>query len=173
MTAQPKKYLEAGKLTKPQGLKGEMRMQLYCDGADVVDSLEFLYMGEEKKPLEVEYCRPLKGSMAAVKLVEIGSATEAEQFANAMLYLDRDDLELDDGVWFISDLIGLKVYDADSGELYGEIDDVLQYSGSSDVYSMKTPEGKQLLFPSIPDVVIDTDIEAGKMIIRPLEGLFE
>ena len=46
-------------------------------------------------------------------------------------------------------------------------------TGANDVYTIRTPDGKQLLFPAIGDVVIETDPEQGIMRIRPLEGLFE
>ncbi len=170
--AEREKYLEAGKLTKAHGIKGEMRFQLYCDSAYVADSLETLYMGKEKAPVSVEYCRPLKGNMSVIKLAEINSANEAEQYVGTMLYLDRNDLQLGEDVWFISDLIGVSVYDADTGRLYGVIDDVLQ-NGGADVYSVKTPEGRQLLFPAISEIIVSTVIEDKIMRIRPIEGLFD
>ena len=46
-------------------------------------------------------------------------------------------------------------------------------NGASDVYSMKQPDGSELMFPCIDEVVIKTDIEAGEMLIRPLKGLFD
>ena len=46
-------------------------------------------------------------------------------------------------------------------------------TGAKDVYTIRPPEGKQLLFPAIGDVVVETDLEQGIMRIRPLEGLFD
>ena len=46
-------------------------------------------------------------------------------------------------------------------------------NGAADVYSIKTPSGKQLMFPAIPEVLLDVDIDGGEMTIRPLDGLFE
>ena len=90
-----------------------------------------------------------------------------------VLYMDRDDVELDDGCYFIQDLIGLRVVDADTGKEWGVIRDVLQ-TGANDVYSIwNAQEKKEYLAPAIPDVVLDTDIEAGVMTIRPLKGLFD
>ena len=64
------------------------------------------------------------------------------------------------------------VYDQDTNECYGVICDVSQ-TGANDVWHIKTEQGKQLLIPSIPDVVKSVDIDNGKVIIKPLEGLFE
>ena len=87
-------------------------------------------------------------------------------------YLDREDAELEEGLYFIQDIIGLTVKDADSGIVYGKITDVYQ-NGASDVYSIRREDGTELMFPCIDEVVLKTDIDAGEMIIRPLPGLFE
>ena len=80
-------------------------------------------------------------------------------------------MELEEGVYFIQDLIGLSVLDADSGEVYGELTDVLQ-TGANDVYEVTGTE-RTILIPAIPDVIIETNLEAGTMRIRPLEGLLD
>ena len=53
-------YLEMGKITKTQGLKGEVRMQYYCDSPDLVEEFDTLYMGKDKTPVEIERSRYLK-----------------------------------------------------------------------------------------------------------------
>ena len=63
-------------------------------------------------------------------------------------------------------------FDADSGKCYGRVDDIYQ-NGTADVYSVRTPGGAQLMFPAIPEVLLNTDIEAGRITIRPLDGLFD
>jgi 16S rRNA processing protein RimM len=70
----------------------------------------------------------------------------------------------------VADLIGLTVKDADTGEVYGRLSDVLQ-TGGRDVYVIKGE--RELLFPAIPEVVVSVDIAGGEMLIRPLEGLFD
>ena len=83
----------------------------------------------------------------------------------------RDDLELDEDTYFIQDLIGIEVSDADSGFVYGKITDVMQ-TGANDVYVVQGKD-REYLVPAIPEVVITTDIDENTMTIRPLEGLFE
>ena len=70
------------------------------------------------------------------------------------------------------DIIGLEVVDADDGTVYGKVDEIYQ-NGGADVYSIKTSDGKQLMFPAIPEVLINTDVDNGKIEIRPLDGLFD
>ena len=85
--------------------------------------------------------------------------------------MHRDDLELDEGTYFIQDLIGLEVRDADSDKVYGKITDVMQ-TGANDVYVIKGDE-REYLVPAIADVIISTDVDEGFMTIRPLDGLFD
>lgn len=167
-----KRFLEIGKITKTQGLKGEVRVQFYCDSADVIADFETLYLKKGEEELEVEYCRPVKNDIVVMKFVGVDSVEEAQKYIGKMLYMDREEVELPEDTWFVQDLIDLEVIDADNGKVYGKIDDVLQ-NGPTDVYSIKTPEGKQLLFPAIPEILLETDIDGGKMIIRPLPNLFE
>ena len=166
-----KRFLEAAKITKPVGLRGEMRAQLYCDGCQLLTEFD-LYLGREHKPVRVISAAPLKNDMCKIKIEGVSTVEETQALVGKMLYLDREDAELPEDTWFIADLIGLPVYDADSGQLYGKVEEILQ-NGPADVYSIKTGEGKQLFFPAIPEVLIDVDVEGEKIVIRPLEGLFD
>ena len=166
-----KQYLETGKIVATQGLKGEFRVQYYCDSAEVICSFDRLFLGKEKQEFEVTNARPHK-TLAILKLKGIDTVEQAKTLVGKMLYMNRDDAELPEDVYFIQDLIGLTVKDADSGKIYGKIDDVYQ-NGAADVYSIKTEKGGQLMFPAIPEVLLKVDIDGGEMIIRPLDGLFE
>jgi 16S rRNA processing protein RimM len=88
-----------------------------------------------------------------------------------VLYLDRRDVKLPKGQYFIRDLIGLTVVDADTGEEYGKLTDV-SATGANDVYHLDY-HGREVLIPVIPPVVIEVDIDGGVVRIRPLEGLFD
>ena len=105
------------------------------------------------------------------KIEGIDTPEAAEKLRNKVLYMHRDDLELDEDTYFIQDLIGLEVRDADTDRVYGKIADVMQ-TGANDVYVIKG-EDREYLVPAIGDVVISTDIDGGVMTIRPLDGLFD
>ena len=167
-----KKYLEIGRITKLQGLKGDVRVQYYCDDPDMLCEFETLYLGREYKPVTPDRVRYLKSDVCVLKLQGIDTPEDAEKLIGKILYFDRSDAELPEDTWFIQDVIGLSVYDADTGKCYGKVDNVYQ-NGAADVYSIKTPSGAQLMFPSIPEVLLETDLDEGKIIIRPLEGLFD
>ena len=48
---------------------------------------------------------------------------------------------------------------------------VIMETGANDVYTVKQADGKEFLIPAIPQVVIETDVDNGKMFIRPLEEI--
>ena len=98
---------------------------------------------------------------------------EAHKLIGKILYLDRDQLELEEGTYFIADLIGMKVVDADDPEkVYGTLTEVSQ-TGANDIYHVRFADGVTHYVPAIPQVVVKTDVEGKTMVIRPLKGLFE
>ena len=84
--------------------------------------------------------------------------------------MNRKDAGLDDGQYFIADLLGCNVYDADSNKHLGIIGDVSQ-TGANDVWHIKQGDTEYLI-PCIDEVVINVDIENEKVVIRPLKGIF-
>jgi len=165
-----KEYLEAGKIVNIHGIKGEVKIMPYCDSPELLCEFDRLFLGKSLKEIYIERSRVQK-NIIICKIEGVDTPEEAEKLRNKMLYMHRDDLELDENTYFIQDLIGMTVKDADTGKTYGIIDDVFQ-TGANDVYSIKS-ENKSYLIPAIADVVISTDIESDVMTIRPLEGLFD
>lgn len=166
-----KQYLEIGKIVNVHGLRGDVKVVPWCDDPEFLCEFDTLYLGKEYKPMEVTAARLQKNNVL-LHLKGVETVEEAEKLRNQVLYMDRDEVELEEGVYFIQDLMGLVVLDADSGESYGKLTDVLQ-TGANDVYEVRDETGKTVLIPAIPDVVLETDLAAGVMRIRPLEGLFD
>ena len=168
-----KRFLEIGKITNVHGLHGEVKVYPWCDDAAFLCSFDTLYADKAgQKPVEILRAR-VQQNMVILQLAGCETREQAEAMRNTILYMDRDDVELEEGCYFIQDLIGLRVLDADSGKEWGVIRDVMQ-TGANDVYSIyNEQEKKEYLAPAIPEVVLDTNIEAGTMTIRPLKGLFD
>lgn len=166
-----KQFLEIGKIVATQGIRGEVRVQYYCDSAEVLCDFDTLYLDKGKTEMHITRAFPHK-NVVVLKFEGIDKIEQAQPFVGKILYLDRDDAELEEGLYFIQDIIGLTVKDADTGEIYGKISEVYQ-NGASDVYSIKKEDGRELLFPCIDEVVLDIDVDGGEMIIRPLPGLFD
>lgn len=165
-----KQYLEAGKIVTTHGIKGEIKIMPYTDYPELLCEFDRLFLGKNHEEINVERSRVFK-NMVIAKLEGYDTPEVAEKLRNKILYMHRDDLELDEDTYFIQDLIGIEVSDADSGFVYGKITDVMQ-TGANDVYVVQGKD-REYLVPAIPEVVITTDIDENTMTIRPLEGLFE
>ncbi len=165
------KFLEVGKIVTVHALKGEVKIAPWCDSPDFICEFDYLYLDKKgSKILDVEHSRVFK-NMVIAKFEGIDTVEQAQMLRDKILYISRDDVELDEDTYFIRDLIGIKVVDKDTGKEYGVIKDVFQ-TGANDVYTIKGEE-REYLIPAIPDVVYSTDIENKIMLITPLKGLFE
>ncbi|MCL2857012.1 MAG: ribosome maturation factor RimM [Oscillospiraceae bacterium] len=166
-----KQYLESGKIVSTHGLRGEVRVQPWCDGPGFLLEFETFYMDGGKTSVEVEGARVHK-NLLILKIAGVDDIDAAAALRGKVLYIDRKDAPMEEGEHFIQDLMGLRVLDADTGQEYGKLTDVL-HTGANDVYELTGEQGEKKLVPAIPDVIIEIDIEGGAMRIRPLEGLFE
>jgi 16S rRNA processing protein RimM len=165
-----KTFLEAGKIVNTHGIRGEVKIIPYCDSPELLAEFDRLFIGKNHEEIIIERSRVFKNTVIA-KLKGFDTPEAAEKLRNKILFMHRDDLELDENTFFIQDLIGMLVKDADSDFTYGEITDVMQ-TGANDVYVIKG-EDREYLVPAIPDVVVSTDIDSNIMLIRPLDGLFD
>lgn len=163
-----KKQLEIGEIVTVFGLKGEVKVMPWCDYPDML--CEFNSFNIDSKEIKVESAR-IQKNMGIIRFEGYTTVEQAQTLRGKILFVDRDSMQLPENSYFIQDLIGLEVSDADSGKIYGKIKDVLQ-TGANDVYVISDGE-REILVPAIPDVVISTDIDNEKMLIRPLKGLFD
>lgn len=159
--------LQAGKIINTHALKGDMRIYPYCDSAEFICEVKRLYI--DGQGYKVTAARVHKGQ-ALVHLKGIDKIEDAEALVGKLIYFDKKDVELDDGQYFIDDIIGLIVEDIDTGEVYGKVTDVFP-TGANDVFEVSGE--RTLLVPKIDEVVLDIDLKNGVIKIRPLQGLFE
>lgn len=166
-----KDYLEIGKITSTHGIRGEMRVQPWCDSPEFMKNFKTLYLDKNgTKPLKVS-CRP-NGNMVIMKVTGIETVEEASKYRDKILFMKRSDAKLPEGKYFIQELIDCKVIDADDeNKVYGVLTDVSQ-TGANDVWHITNEKGEYLI-PAIPPVVIDTDVVSGLIKIRPLRGIFD
>ena len=160
--------LKAGKIVNTHSLRGEVRIFPYCDDADFLCEFDVLYINGE--PKEVVSARVHKGQ-ALIKFEGVNDINMAEALVGSIVFIDKDDIELEEGRYFIEDLKGCEVFDVESGECYGKVTNVIQ-TGANDVFEV-TLDGKSVLVPKIDDVVKEIDIDRKRIVIKVLKGLFE
>lgn len=166
------KYMEAGRIVGTHGIKGELRMEPWCDSAEFLTQFKTFYWDSEgNEQVKVVSSRPHK-TLLLIKLETVDSATLGDILRGKVLYFDRNDIKLPEGRYFVQDMMGLSVCDADTGVCYGQLTDVFR-TGANDVYQVTSQDKKEYLVPAVASVIISTDIAAGKMLIRPIRGIFE
>lgn len=166
-----KQFLETGKITGTHGLKGEVRVQSWADSPDFLAEFDELYLDKGEKKLKIKTARVHK-NMLIIKIDGVDNIDDAEKLRNKIIYMNRDDVELADGIYFIQDLIGLDVLNDENGEKIGILDEV-SGTGANDVYHVKTDAGKVYLIPAIPDVIKEISPEEGFIRIFKMKGLFD
>ncbi len=168
-----KDYLELGQIVGTHGVKGEIRINPWCDSPDFAKKFKSVYFDSlGRDNVKVVSSRP-HGNIILMKLENVNTVEEAQALRNKILYIKRADAKLPQGSWFIEELIGCKAYDADDGnKLYGTVTDVLS-TGANDVWQITDNNGQEYLIPSIKEVVIDVDVAENTVKIRPLKGIFD
>ena len=167
-----KTYIDTGKIVNTHGLRGDVKLEIWSDEPEIFFEIENLYLDSEgKQILTIENIRTQK-NMFLVKFEGIDTVEQAEKLRNKIVYIHRDDIPLEEGEYLVQDLLGSTVADADSGKEYGKLVDIT-YNGASDIYHIKFADGKIQLCPAIDEVLVETDVEAKLIKIRPLKGLFD
>ncbi len=159
-----KKYLEAGKIINTHGVKGEVKIHSWTDSAEFLMKFKHLYIDE--KPFKLVSSRVHKSFLIA-QLEGISDVNDAMVLKNKTVFIDRSDVDLPEGSFFLQDIIGASVVD-ESGTELGKLTDVLEMPASN-VYVV-TGE-REILIPAVPQFIIKTDVDAGVVIVRLIEGM--
>lgn len=164
-------YFEIGQIVNTSGLKGVIKVKPFTDAITKFNNFKTIYISVKKelKEFKIEQVRFSK-NMVFLKLEGIDTIEEAENYRNLYLKVKRDkDEKLEEGSYYIVDIIGCKVY-TDTQEELGKVDDVFS-TGSNDVYVVKDEYGKQILLPAIKEVIKSIDVENKTITVHLLEGL--
>ncbi|MEG2770150.1 MAG: ribosome maturation factor RimM, partial [Oscillospiraceae bacterium] len=152
-----KNFIEAGEIVAVHGLTGEMKLNPWCDEPSFLKGIKVCYFDEKgTAKADVQGIRP-QNTMALVRLVGVDTVDTARTYIGKTLYINRNDVKLKDGRYFVQDIIGLKVIDAKTKKEYGVITDVT-HPGAQDIYTIKT-ENDTVLFPAVAEFLDEISIE--------------
>ena len=118
-----KPFLEAGRIVGTHGVRGELRLEPWCDTAAFLSGFKTLYWQEGRTPAQVESARPHK-SLLLLKLAGVDTVEQAEALRGRVVYIARTDARLPEGQYFQQDLLGCEVVDADTQQVYGKLTDI-------------------------------------------------
>ena len=161
--------LELGKVVNTHGIRGEVKIQPWCDDPIIFDELEYIYIGGKR--YDILKSRLHKNCVIAA-LQGVLDINTAETLRNQIVTVEREMLgELPEGTYYIADLEGMSVKTVD-GEVLGTINEVIK-TGSNDVYVLDCPGRKPILIPVIDQVVKEVNIEEGYVLVELMKGLID
>jgi len=170
------RYLAIGRIVRPHGVRGELRAAILTDYPDRLQTvfaqhLRTLYVGRTHRPFTLTNVRFHQGAML-LTFKECTTRDEADALRGALVEIPLEDaIPLEEGEYYHFQLIGMRV-ETEEGEVLGDIVDTFTAPGANDVFVVHGSRG-EILIPAIEDVVMSLDVEAGKVVIRPLPGLLD
>jgi len=164
--------LRVGVIANTHGLKGEVKVFPTTDEPQRFKTLKevILDTGKEKLNLTIQSVRFFK-NLVIVKFKEYDNINDIEKYKGKDLFVTRENaIPLEEGEYFIADLLNLDVYD-DTGARLGFLYDILQ-TGANDVYVVRNEETKkELLLPAIDECILDINTDEGRITVHLMEGL--
>ena len=162
-------FLEGGKIQTAHGVKGLLKIEHFCDSPKVLAKQKRIYLKrrdgsyEEREVISAS----LMGEAVLMGISGINSREEASAIRGATVYLRREDVPISRGAMFISDMIGLCVYHAETGERLGEISDINEVAGRR-IYTVRCESGDRMV-PDVKDFI--KEISEDGMKLLPIPGL--
>jgi len=162
-------YLAIGFLRRPHGLIGEIIMDLHTDFPDRIKPGRKVYVGEKHEAHTIGSVRTHANGVL-VKLHGFDTPEAAGRFRNHWVYVQSNEVPaLPEGQHYKHELIGLTVM-TDAAEKLGVLNEVL-ITGANDVYVIIKEDGKEVLIPAIPDVILEVNMEDRIVKVHLIDGL--
>jgi 16S rRNA processing protein RimM len=165
--------LRIGVVTTTHGIRGEVKVFPTTDDVTRFKKCDEVILVTKKGnlTLHVQNVKFFK-NIVILKFKEFNDINEVEGFRKCDLMVTRENaLPLEDGSYYLCDVIGASVQKED-GSLIGEVTDVLE-TGANNVFVIQTTEGKEVLFPVIPQCIKKVDTEAGVVTAHVMAGLMD
>ncbi len=151
-----------GRVGAAHGIHGDLRIIPLTDFPERFSALREVMVGDEL--LHVAHVKP-QGKNFLMRFREYTVREEAQRLTGRLLTVAREEAApLDEGEYYVFDIIGLTVYDEEDNEL-GSVENVLR-TGSNDVYAVRSEDGRELLIPALRAVVQSIDVPSGRMTVR-------
>ncbi len=157
-------YIEAGKIVNTHGVAGEVKIEVWLDSPQFLRRFPRVFVsGAEKKLLSGK----VQKSFLIAKLEGVDDVNAAMSLKGKTLAVDRNDVRLPKGTFFVQDILGASVVDEEGREI-GRLTDVLERPA----HNIYVVQGEQEhLIPAVPEFILKTDAEAGIITVHLIEGM--
>ena len=157
-------FIEAGRIVNTHGVAGEVKIEVWLDSPAFLRRFPRIFVGSvEKKILSG---RVHKGFLIA-KLEGVDDVNAAMALKEKSITVDRDDVRLPKGSFYVQDILGARVVD-EQGREVGTLTDVLERPAQN-IYVVQGET--EHLIPAVPEFIRNIDAEAGVITVHLIEGL--
>ena len=156
-------YLEAGQIVSTHGIRGEVKVLPWADGPEFLTLFDRVYL--KGREYAVESARVQK-TCVLLKLQGVDTVEAAQALRDTVVQVNREDVELEEGTYFIADLIGLRVLDGERE--VGAIRAILTMPGN-DVYVVQGEH--TYMIPAVKEFLLETNPDQGYVRVKLIEGM--
>ncbi len=163
-------FLEIGKIVKPHGLKGRLKVLSYLESDALLKKLDevFVRQGQEDTRRFGVKSLQVKGRCFFLEMEGIEHIDQATALVGSLVSVSAARLEkLPEGEYYWQELLGLEVV-TEEGRPVGRLKNIFP-SQDNDIYVCGDQE--EVFLPAVAEVVRKIDLERGKIIVRLPEGL--
>lgn len=171
-TPEPR-YLTIGRILRPHGVRGELRVEIITDYPERLGQHTDFYLAYPDSPEAVQRYLVEKlrfhKEVLLLKLEGCDDRNRADELRGMLVQIPVEKaVPLEEGEYYHFQLVGVGV-ETESGEWLGQVIEVLE-TGANDVYVVQGPRGEVLL-PAVDDVVLELDLESKWMVVHLLPGM--
>lgn len=170
MTTVDGDLLTIGRILKPHGIRGDVRVLPLTDFPERFFELKRVFVGTPEKNQRFPVTRAsIHGKVVLLGLAGVDSRNEAEKLRNHLVMIPESErVELPPDHYFVYELIGMDCYKTD-GSRVGKVTEVFQ-TGANDVYVVEGPTGVHYV-PAVKALIKEIDLEEKRVVIEWLDGM--
>lgn len=166
-----------GKVVGAHGVNGTMLILPLTDYPERFFAMKELVLDKPGKPrrtLKVIKISPYEGKGTLFLQAEgVTDRDQAETVKGSVITVaDEERVGLSEDEYWIDDIVGMSVAEEATGKLLGRVEEII-FTGSNDVYLVRTGDGKLLPIPATGDAVRGVDVKNGTMTVVIPEGLWD
>jgi 16S rRNA processing protein RimM len=170
--------IQIGFVFRPHGMAGELKINPeHTDDPARFEELDTVYVGRTPHEVtrhtisSVRYQETKRGTTVILGLADVENRSDAEEITKLRVFAHEEDLELAEDEVFIHDLVGLEVV-TEEGDALGTVANYMEMP-AQDVFVVRRPDGGEAMIPAVEEFIIEIDLDGGRLVVRPMNGLIE
>ena len=166
-------YFRVGVIANSHGVKGEVKVYPTTDDITRFKELETVFLDENNsfKELHIKSVKFVK-NMVVLGFEEYNNMNDILGLKGMELYVNRENaIPLKEGEFYVADMVGADII-TDEGKHFGTLKDILK-TGANDVYVVESDDGNEVLFPSIPECILEKDFNNKTIKVHIMDGLID